>query len=212
MNGIVLRGGDGEIESRAKRHGLKVTISDGWGIAYERTLIVSPGVRVPWDMIDAGFHFLERWDAAAALWRYGELAADVGGPADRERTREIVRDLRVPLYAPELLFVRQSEDGQRLMEAWQEEGGDMRLGFLRALYRVKPLFCALPRGWMELARVDVSRRLDRHAAPRTGITLVKVEVMPGRYVRCRPGDEEKTRARFRDQQLPRRQRNAERGR
>lgn len=208
-----MRGGDGEIESRAKRHGLEVTISNGWGIAYERTLIVSPGVRVPWDMIDAGFHFLERWDAAAPLWRYGTLDVDVGGPADQERTRALVRDLRVPLYAPELLFVRQSEDGQRLMEAWQEEGGDMRLGFLRALYRVKPLFCALPRGWMELARMPLpSARAARQAEPRTANGLIKVEVLPGRYVRCRPGDEEKTKARLKDQQMSRRERNAERGR
>jgi len=207
-----MRREDKTIQARAKRLKLDVTITDDWIIPYDQTLFVSPGTAVPWDLVPAGMGFMERWDAAAPLWRYGVLAADVGTPADRKRTEKVVRDLRVPLYAPELLFVRQSEEARRLLEVWQEETlrsaqSDNRLAFLRALYQVKPLFCALPRGWLVENRIQRPGRPRRHggrARRRTATPMVRVEVAPGRFVRCRPGEEEITKARY--QPGPRRER------
>jgi len=90
---------------------------------------------------------------------------------------------------------------------WQREmravpGGDMRLAFVRALYIVKPLVLALPNSW--LARPSQGRRVNSlaHAG---AMPLTRVEVMPGRFVRCRIGDEEAVRAEFAKRQKRRRQ-------
>ena len=103
----------GKLEHAAKgsaeRIGLQIVRGEAPAIPFDRTLIVSDGVRVPWDLVGAGMHFLERWDAAVPLWRYGVLAADVGTKEERAQTTAVVRDLRVLLHSVELLFVRDSE-------------------------------------------------------------------------------------------------------
>jgi hypothetical protein len=216
--GVVFRG---EIQSY-KLGKIKKVQSDSFELPFEKTLFVE-GVRIPVDLLPAAWHFLERWDAAAPLWRYGATAEDIGTPAERERTQEIVRDLRVLLYSYELLFVRRNAAGQALMAAWEEEcsppsppeggvdpstgsGCDKRLAFLRAFYRVKPRLCVLPRSW--LAEVKGNRsRLDmrsqvrvrgsvRPTSPNAGRPLVAVEVEPGRFVKVHKGDEERVLAQF----------------
>jgi hypothetical protein len=80
-------------------------------------------------------------DAAAPLWRYGVLAADLGSEKERERTAAVTRDLRLLVHAVELLFVADTPSGRRLIEIWRSEctgGCDERLAFLRALFMVKP--------------------------------------------------------------------------
>lgn len=201
---LILHEPDKKVQAQAKRHRLEVVIADGTlaEIDFDRALIVAPGTVVPWDLIGHGFHFLKRWDAATPLWRYGKVAADVGAPAEQKRTQKITRDLRVLLYAQELLFVRNSPDGRALLATWEQEmagGGEPRLAFLRAVYRVKPLFLALPRTWSS----EVQRRRTKRPARRNSQSrpskLVRVEIAPGRYVRCKPGDEEKTLEQWRRQ-------------
>jgi hypothetical protein len=200
--GVLLRSPDKVIEGKAKSAKLPVIvmadIRGPW--ATERVLIVEPKTAVPWELVPAAWHLLERWDAAAPLWRYGVLAADLGTPEEQKRTAAIVHDLRIPVYACELLFVRNSQAGQELVRIWQEEcaHGDSRLAFVRALYQVKPLFCALPRSWL----ADVEQRSHQDArtmaslARVQGPALSKVEIAPGRWVRCRPGEEERVKAQF----------------
>jgi hypothetical protein len=208
MNGLLICGGeDGVIASRAKASGLAVKTGRALDTPFEKTLIVQAGARVPWDLLPAAWAFLDRWDAAVPLWRYNVLAGDVGTDADRQATAAVVRDLRVPLHAVELLFVRASEAGCALVETWQDElaaGGDKRLAFLRSLYQVKPRLCVLPTTWL----VDV--REQERAATHRGQTapparrLVTVELEPGRMVKCYAGDEERVREQFRRQQRGRR--------
>ena len=186
--------------------------------AYDKALFVAAGMQIPWHLVEYGLHFIERWDAAAPLWRYGILAKDVGSEGERKATEQIVRDLRVPLYACELLFVKGSEAGRQLVATWEEErarpfgvpqgkGSEPRLAFLRALYRVKPIFCALPRSWMGKSfswRASVWQpprgqsalrpRGRSLAAAAAGVPqdkqLVRVQIAPGVYVRCYPGHEQ----------------------
>jgi hypothetical protein len=101
------------------------------------------------DLFQAGFNLLARWQAAAPLWSYTELACHVGSEADREATKAVIRELRVPLYDTRVLFVRRCDDTRRLIELWLAEckRGDARLAFLRAMYQVKPVLCALPAQW-----------------------------------------------------------------
>jgi hypothetical protein len=194
-NGISLLGSDKNLEKLAQGKGLNVVVDPEMGMTWDKTLFVEPGTEVPWDLLPAAWHFLERWDAAVPLWRYSVNACDVGSKADRKRTQAVVRDLRVLLHAVELLFVRDSDDGKALLTAYcreRAEGGNKRLAFLRAMYEVKPRVCVLPRTW--LSKIYERSKLDAKAKKNTrhtGRQLVTVEISPGRLVKCHPGDEEK---------------------
>jgi hypothetical protein len=199
--GIVLLGEDKGIEAQARNKRLGIVVDPGLPLAFDKVLFVEPGTEVPWDLLPAAWHFLERWDAAVPLWRYGKTAADVGSKTERAQTQAVVRDLRVPLHSVELLFVRNTPDqdgqtlGRDLIAAYREElagSSEKRLAFLRALYRVKPRLCVLPVTW--LAKVAARSKQDaiatRGRGRPTGARLVEVEVGPGRFVKCNPGDEE----------------------
>lgn len=205
--GIVLYGGDDEaIAGRAKAARLKFGQRDQapGELPYDKTLLVAAGTRVPWDLLPAAWHFLDRWDAAVPLWRYGKTAQDVGTPEEREATRAVVHDLRVLLHSVELLFVRRNATGKALVAAWVQElgsdGADRRLAFLRAVCQVKPRLCVLPTSW--LAEVHAASRQALHGRLRpanAGAPLVTIELEPGRLVKCHAGDEEKVLAQFRSQ-------------
>jgi hypothetical protein len=191
--------------TRAERAGYPCAIGELWIMPFEKTLFAAPGTIIPWDLIPAGMHFCERWDVAAPLWRYGVLAKDQGSPSDQKRTEAIIRDLRVLLYAHELLFVRNSAGGRRFLETWRAEcgdgngdGSDERLAFLRALYLVKPLFCALPRSWLAdlQKRAEQDARTARSRAMSHQQVMVRVQIGPNVFVSCPEGQEEKTKERF----------------
>jgi len=193
--GIVLSGPDKNIMAQAAQRKLDVTVDETMPLAYDKTLFVQPGIGVPWDLLPAAWHFLERWDAAVPLWRYGTNAMDVGTPSERKRTEKVIRDLRVLLHSVELLFVRDNEDGRALMDAYREELGDAkgeaRLAFLRAFYQTKPRLCVLPASWL----AAVAQGYVPPPMPRAS-QLVQVEIAPGRFVRCRPENVEKVREQF----------------
>jgi hypothetical protein len=220
MRGILLLGQDDVIESRAKRNKIVLQRGDAPGIIFDKTLITTPGTRVPWDLLPAAWRLLDKWDALIPLWRYDATAESAGTVGEREETRLIVRDIRVLLHATELLFVRRNEAGEALVESWVREcappdlpegGVDKRLAFLRALYRVKPRLCVLPTSWLvgeqgrgRPAPIIPSRQFVQVVqpakdSPRAGRALVMVELEPGRSVKCYAGDEEKVKEQFRKQ-------------
>lgn len=119
-------------------------------LLFAKTLLWNTGFSLRPELAPVGFRLLARWEVAAPIVSYDQLACHIGTEAARERTAAVVRDLRVPLYEPRLLFVRRCAAGRDLLAAWREEeqtGDDERLCLLRALYRVKPLVCALPVTW-----------------------------------------------------------------
>ena len=212
---MILREADKTLQTRAKRAGLRVVIAEGLAsdVTFDRAVIVEPGTQVPWDLIGHGLHFLQRWDAAVPMWRYGVNASDVGKPAERKRTAAIVRDLRVLLHSYELLFVRGDGDGRALLRAWEAEkdgGGDVRLAFLRAVYQVKPRLCVLPRSWLAdvqqrstqaaTAAAHTTKHGTKQGTPRRVHTprgkMIRLEVAPGRFVRCNPEDAEKVKEQY----------------
>jgi hypothetical protein len=203
--GIVIRQPNLVVQSAARKIGVDSQLAQDWLLPWENTLFVAPETCVPSDLLSVGFNLLDRWDVAAPLWRYGVLAKDQGTPADRKRTEAVIRDLRVLLYAHELLFVRDSPDGRRFIETWRAEcgdgngtGGDERLAFLRALYQVKPLFCALPRSWLAdlQKRAEQDARTARSRAMSHQQVMVRVQIGPNVFVSCPEGQEEKTKERF----------------
>ena len=211
---VVMRGGGKISMSAARKQGLPVQKGGNWSLPWGRTLFVSADYTIPWDLLPSAFHFLERWDAAAPLWRYGVLAANLGTGKERKRTEAMTLDLRLLVYEPGLLFVRANEVGMALMKAWRAECrfGNERLAFLRALHMVKPKFCALPRSWL----AEEEYRSKHDAATQRNIRktvkpLVKVEIAPGRFVKCHAGDEEKVKAHYATLQRGRRAREQESG-
>jgi len=217
----VLREPDKDAAAEAAKLGLEtVIVADGYDVEFDRGVFVEPGVTIPWDLLPIGLRLLERWDMAVPLWRYGVTAETLGTAKERESTKQITLDLRVLLYAHELLLVRNSPDGLDFLAAWSRErasGGEPRLAFLRALYATKPIFCTLPRSWL----AEIERRPgrgDRKARRRAGRVRttqhvdwspsrksrredddqwVTIEIRPGLRVRCRRGEEETALARYR---------------
>lgn len=209
--GIMMRGSV-EISRAAKNMGWQMMMGESDELLWDQTLFISPPVNVPWDLLDVGFGFLDAWECAAPVWRYDTLVSDIAKGEDVKRTRALLHDLRVPLYAHELLFVRDCENSRTLLSTWRSEtaavpGGDAHIAFLRALYIVKPYFLALPRSWLSDIK-ERQRRDGRSPSVRAAgaEALVRVEVAPGRFVRCRQGDEEKVRAEFVNRGLNRRER------
>lgn len=198
--GIVLIAKDKTIEAKARSAELPLIVDPSLPLAFGKTLFTQPGTGVPWDLMPAAWHFLERWDAAVPLWRYGKTARNVGTKEERKQTVAVIRDLRVLLHSVELLFVRANEPGRALMDAYRQEldaGGDKRLAFLRAYYQVKPRLCVLPRSWLaEVAQRARKDKIAMRSVRRKKTPLVEIELAPGRFVKCHVGDEARVREQF----------------
>ena len=203
---LILSQPDAYAESHARQLGLTVLRGYPLDLEFDRALIVGSNATIPWALVGAGFRLLEHWDAACPLWRAGVLAQDLGTEPERERTRVHVRDLRLPVYAPELLFVRRNAAGRALLATWYAEceHGDPRLAFIRALYQVKPLFCALPANWLAEARGIPTRPAGRG----NDSGLINVEIAPGHYVRCFASEAEKVKKRLLRNSMSRKERKA----
>jgi len=130
---------------------LDLPISPGDTMLYPRTLLWNGSkTLLKLHLLPIGFHRLERWDVAAPLWAYRQLARDIGTEDDRRKTEAVIHDLRVPVYETGLLYLRRNATTEALLAAWYEElpDSDPRLAFMRAVYRVKPVLCALPQTWI----------------------------------------------------------------
>ena len=155
--GIVVTGGD---LSNAKKYigqtnaELEI-IKGGLRLPYPRTLIWDGASKLRLDLMPIGFHRLTTgWQVAVPIFSYETLAKDIGTEEDRKRTKEIIKDLRVPFYDTRTVYIRRCADTERLIRVWKEQrgGGDDRLAFLRAAFIVKPTICALPISWMHGGR------------------------------------------------------------
>ncbi len=197
MRGVVLRQEDAAMAARARAAGCAVVVQAGWDIPFEQTLFAAPGLRLDEGLINAGMRWAETWDLAAPLIGPGALAAGMGGPSARERAQGLMHDLRVPLYATEMIFAQQNETARRFLEAWAEASAneDARLAFLVALYQVKPRILALPKVWiLREGRVAAAPRATiapPEPAGRQASKLVSVQIAPGKFIKCFPGEEAK---------------------
>ena len=116
-------------------------------LPYPRTLIWNPALKIRHELLGVGFRLLDKWQIAAPLLSYDTLACHVADEANRERTQAVIRDLRVPVYDTRLMFVRRCAETVELIDRWLSDDRDETMAFLRALYVVKPMICALPTTW-----------------------------------------------------------------
>lgn len=147
--GVVIRGGDFET---AKKHlpitHLKVVAGDK-ELPFESTLLWSPPAPLRRELLPVGFLRLEKgWQLAVPLLSYEKLASTMGSAEDRVITSRVIPDLRILVYDTRLMFVKRCDDTERLMKIWSGEPGNEQLAFLRALFAVKPIICALPQKWI----------------------------------------------------------------
>ena len=130
-------------------------LADGAAVSllHSHMLILQPDTDIKVEMIPIGFRLLEKWQMAVPIGDYHEMAIQIGTPADRDITEAVIRDLRVPYYDTRMIFVKRCADTKAFFETWGEEllalrgKTDARLAFLRAMYKVKPILCALPTLW-----------------------------------------------------------------
>ncbi len=211
--GLVLHASDATIEREARRHGYAVMVSAEPVLAYDHTLLVEPGATVPWTTLGAGLRLLGSWEVAVPLavtvdGQNVVLADSLGSTEERARTARVTRDLRVPVYASELVFVRRGEAGAALVDAWRTEmaqGGDRRLAFLRAVHAVKPRLCTLPAMWA--GRMPAVMAMHAEQVP--GDRLVRISLGPGRAVWARASQAEQVREQYRLMQMNRAERRRE---
>ena len=126
-------------------------------LSFVKTLLYNPALsRFGHQFVPLGFKLLDKWEVAVPVADQVQLAKDIGNEEERQYSKHVIRDLRVPYYDVRLIFMRRCPMAQRLLDAWLEEerrGGNTYLAFLRALYTVKPIICALPVTWVG-KRVD----------------------------------------------------------
>ena len=79
------------------------------------------------------------------------LAGDIGTAIDKARTLELIGDLRIPVYDPNLVWIRRTEATKEIVKFWCDElqsGADPRHAFLRAIYSRGVALCTLPANWI----------------------------------------------------------------
>lgn len=149
--GVVVTSAEGDGARLCEQRGYAAQIGEPTTIPYNKTLFWHPSLTPQYHLWPVGFHLLDTWELVVPVWDYDILARDVGTPLDRAQTQAVIHDMRCLLYDPRLVFARQCEAAQRLLDRWQMErrgGGDEKLTFLRALYATPLLVCYLPATWV----------------------------------------------------------------
>jgi hypothetical protein len=112
----------------------------------ERNAWIKAGWNVRQELIPVGFSMLDSWQMAVPLMDYKILAQHLGDDTERRETEKVVRDLRCLVYDTRLIFARNEKEPQEVFKLWRKYRFT-DLGFLRALYEVKPFILALPSTW-----------------------------------------------------------------
>jgi len=91
------------------------------------------------------------WEMAVALQSHSRLAEHVGAAQDRQKTLDLLGDVRLPVYDTGVVWVRRTPATEEVIQRWQAEldaGAGELHGFLRALYTTPVLLCTLPADWI----------------------------------------------------------------
>lgn len=142
----------------ARQDSQKLSMLDGSSIkykigqpelAYPHTLIWNPTLTLRMELLPAGFNLLRKWQAAVPLMDYDVLLQQMGSAEEKARTKALTHDLRILAYDTRLIFARQCPETEQLLQLWREEdSGNETHAFVRALWRIPLLICALPITWV----------------------------------------------------------------
>lgn len=107
------------------------------------------------ELIGIGFYWLQNFEVIAPIFDYEQLAIHIGSDNDRRLTKEVVEEMRIPVYDDKLLFVRRSEKTKALIKSYNDfrkEIKEPKLALLCAIYEHKPLLLPMPTTWMNRDR------------------------------------------------------------
>jgi len=124
-------------------------MTEGPILPWESTLVWNPGAVLRKELIAVGFGFLDVWQMAIPLIDYETMALNTGNKDDQDKTRELVGDLRIPMYDPSLIFVHKCAETIEIFRLWEQEDDSLQNehALLRAIFKVKPLVLPLPPNW-----------------------------------------------------------------
>ena len=164
-----------------------------------------------------GFDLLDRWDLVVAETETRSLTEGIAGAHECKQTAEFIGSRHILYHNSGMIFWKRNERTSRLFDLWSEEwkrfsGWDEQVALLRALIRSDVMFLTVPHTWNcyrsedsyllhhwfggGQARIEAKQRqvFDR---PKDVRRLVKVEIAPGRFVKCHAGDEDKVKRYYR---------------
>ena len=136
-------------------YNLPIVRSTEYEQAYKYTLHWNQGF-LRKELLPISFELLKTWEMLVPLESFSTLANSIGSIEDRQRTYEVIGDLRIPVYNVDQMFIRRCTATTNLMKAWETErsgAGDPRLAFLRALFVNPLLILALPSSWISGSHV-----------------------------------------------------------
>lgn len=132
---------------RLKQETTSIQILEGAPcLPFEKTILLDAALPLRSSLIPAGVAMLDAWEIAVPLMDYSILAINLGTDLEREQTKAVIHDLRVPVYDTRLMFVKRTDDTERLIDNWRN-AGKTPLAFLREIYKIKPFILALPCTW-----------------------------------------------------------------
>ena len=116
-------------------------------LLYTKNLIWDGKSALDYRLVPLGFSRLDDWQLAVPVLDMTTLAKDIGTEEERVETKNVVHDLRIPVYDTGIIFVRRSPQTEELFNLWNPHEGNRELGFIRALYQTQPVFLTLPTNW-----------------------------------------------------------------
>lgn len=153
--GILIRGEEQELLFDSR-----IEVSFGEiSLPYENvTVLLKPNYYITWKAIEAGLLRItnfedtdaEPWEMMAMLFDNNVTADDVGTEDERAKTKELIGDLRLPVYDTDILWVRKTDSTEAVIDRWVKEletSNDEKHSFLRALYAERAMMLTLPSGW-----------------------------------------------------------------
>lgn len=131
---------------------IEIMLGDELEIPFSETLLYNSKLKkLRVEMLPIGFKWLKSFQIIISLLDYTTLAIHLGNSNDQLKAKEILKEMRVPVYDTNLIFIRRCDETKELVSQWKENRTiftDDKLAFLCALYQVKPLHLALPNTWI----------------------------------------------------------------
>ena len=129
---------------------LEMVENDQPELLFSETLIYHPSAQIRPELLHVGFKWLEKFQVIVPLWDYEQLACHIGRESDKGNLKEIIKELRVPVYDTRMIWIRRCDETKDLIDSWQKHKltiEDDKLAFLAAVYEIKPVLLALPITW-----------------------------------------------------------------
>ena len=115
--------------------------------AFDKVLLLDGALNVDKEFVGHIFRWLDIWEVAVVFYNYNLMLEDIVDSHDKDRIKDYIYDLRVPLYRDDILFMRKCENSRLLLAEYEKEKKNYHISMvalLRAIWKVKPLILYLP--------------------------------------------------------------------